>query len=64
MKLACLCPVHQREKNKHGYAYANQYDTIGNRLSETRNSFSLTYQNKVLDQITTRSWSGGLTVQG
>jgi len=46
------------------YKYAYQFDSIGNRLSETRNSFSLTYQNNTLDQITNRSWSGGLTVQG
>jgi len=46
------------------YNYAYQFDSIGNRLSETRNAFSLTYANNSLDQITNRSWSGGLTVQG
>jgi len=45
-------------------AYNSHFYTIGNRLSEQRNSFSLTYQNNTLDQITNRSWSGWLTVQG
>ena len=51
-------------KAQKDYCYAYQFDSVGNRLSETRNAFRLTYQNNSLDQITSRSWSSGLTVLG
>ena len=43
------------------YKYAYSYDSDGNRLSETRNSFSLTYQNNNLDQRMILSQSHGGT---
>jgi RHS repeat-associated protein len=46
------------------YRYAYSYDKIGNRLAETRNAFSLSFSHNTLNQMTSRNWTGGLTVQG
>jgi hypothetical protein len=46
------------------YNYAYQYDLIGNRLAETRNTFQMSFSHNSLNQTTTRNWTGGLTVSG